>query len=151
MQLHGDWMKGEFAGAKKVIGVDYDTMFLPNTKGIVVTIDAETFLMPKNEIKKNSQELFFKIMLTKEITEQFSIIKGCTPVRLDATKGIDKHAKMVLEGLGKANFGHPVRNITMDNDYAGAYENLCDAFWNTPAMTADEFIKELQQEYDSIF
>ena len=105
----------------------------------------------KNEIKKNSQELFFKIMLTKEITEQFSIIKGCTPVRLDATKGIDKHAKMVLEGLGKANFGHPVRNITMDNDYAGAYENLCDAFWNTPTMTADEFIKELQQEYDSIF
>jgi glucose/mannose transport system substrate-binding protein len=151
MQLHGDWMKGEFAGAKKVIGVDYDTMFLPDTKGIVVTIDAETFLMPKNEITKNSQELFFKIMLTKEITEQFSIIKGCTPVRLDATKGIDKHAKMVLAGLGKANFGHPVRNITMDNDYAGAYENLCDAFWNTPTMTADEFIKELQQEYDSIF
>lgn len=150
MQLHGDWMKGEFAGAKKVIGVDYDTMLPPGTNGIQVTIDAETFLKPKNQIKKNSIEAFFKIMLTKEITEQFSIIKGCTPVRLDATKGIDKHAKMVLEALGKKNFGYPVRNITMNNDFAGAYANLADKFWNTPAMTADDFIKELQKKYDEI-
>lgn len=150
MQLHGDWMKGEFAGAKKVIGVDYDTMLPPGTNGIQVTIDAETFGKPKDQIKKNSMEAFFKIMLTKEITEQFSIIKGCTPVRLDATKGIDKHAKMVLEALGKKNYGHPVRNITMNNDFAGAYGNLADKFWNTPSMTADDFIKELMDKYDEI-
>jgi glucose/mannose transport system substrate-binding protein len=150
MQFHGDWMKGEFAGAKKVIGVDYDTMLPPGTSGVQVTIDAETFLAPKTEIKKNSMEAFFKIMLQKDITEKFSIIKGCTPVRLDATAGIDKHAKMVLAALGKPNFGFPVRNITMDNDFAGAYANLADAFWNTPSMTADEFIMELQQKYDEI-
>jgi glucose/mannose transport system substrate-binding protein len=151
MQLHGDWMKGEFAGAKKVLGVDYDTMLPPGTKGIQVTIDAETFLMPKDAVKKNTEEAFFKIMLTKDITERFSIIKGCTPVRLDATKGIDKHAKMVLAALGKPGFGHPVRNITMDNDFAGAYANLADTFWNTPGMSADEFIKDLQDKYDQIF
>jgi glucose/mannose transport system substrate-binding protein len=150
MQMHGDWMKGEFAGAKKAIGVDYDTMLPPGTNGIQVTIDAETFLKPKDQIKKNSIEAFFGIMLQKEITEQFSIIKGCTPIRLDATKGIDKHAKMVLEALGKKNYGHPVRNITMNNDFAGAYANLADKFWNTPAMTADQFIKELQEQYDVI-
>ncbi len=150
MQMHGDWMKGEFAGAKKAIGVDYDTMLPPGTNGIQVTIDAETFLKPKDQIKKNSVEAFFGIMLQREITEQFSIIKGCTPVRLDATKGIDKHAKMVLEALGKKNYGHPVRNITMNNDFAGAYANLADKFWNTPAMTADQFIKELQEQYDVI-
>jgi glucose/mannose transport system substrate-binding protein len=150
MQYHGDWMKGEFAGAKKVIGVDYDTMLPPGANGMQVTIDAETFLKPKDQIKKNSEEAFFKIMLTKEITEQFSIIKGCTPVRLDATKGIDKHAKMVLEALGKPGFGHPVRNITMNNDFAGAYANLADKFWNTPSMTADDYIKELQAKYDEI-
>jgi glucose/mannose transport system substrate-binding protein len=150
MQMHGDWMKGEFAAAKKVIGVDYDTMLIPGTKGVQVTIDAETFLKPNNEIKKNSEEAFFNIMLRKDITERFSIIKGCTPVRLDASAGIDKHAKMVLAAIADPKFGHPVRNITMDPDFAGAYMNLADAFWNTPSMTADDFIKQLQQQYDAI-
>lgn len=150
MQFHGDWMKGEFAGAKKKIGVDYDTMFPPGTKGVQVTIDAETFLAPSSEIKKNSMEAFFNIMLQKDITERFSIIKGCTPVRLDATAGIDKHAKMVLAAIANPKFGHPVRNITMDDDFAGAYMSLTDSFWNTPSMSADEYIKELQQKYDEI-
>ncbi len=150
MQFHGDWMKGEFAGAKKKIGVDYDTMFPPGTKGVQVTIDAETFLAPSSEIKKNSIEAFFNIMLQKDITERFSIIKGCTPVRLDATAGIDKHAKMVLAAISNPKFGHPVRNITMDDDFAGAYMSLTDSFWNTPSMSADEYIKELQQKYDEI-
>lgn len=150
MQFHGDWMKGEFAGAKKKIGVDYDTMFPPGTKGVQVTIDAETFLAPSSEIKKNSIEAFFNIMLQKDITERFSIIKGCTPVRLDATAGIDKHAKMVLAAIANPKFGHPVRNITMDDDFAGAYMSLTDSFWNTPSMSADEYIKELQQKYDEI-
>jgi glucose/mannose transport system substrate-binding protein len=150
MQFHGDWMKGEFAGAKKQIGVDYDTMLPPGTKGVQVTIDAETFLKPSDDIKKNSEEAFFNIMLQKDITEKFSIIKGCTPVRLDATAGIDKHAKMVLATLAKPNFGHPVRNITMDDDFAGAYMSLTDNFWNTPDMSADEYIKQLQKKYDEI-
>ncbi|HTZ52673.1 MAG TPA: ABC transporter substrate-binding protein [Spirochaetia bacterium] len=150
MQFHGDWMKGEFAGAKKKIGVDYDTMLPPGTKGVQVTIDAETFLKPTDAAKKNSEELFFNIMLRKDITERFSIIKGSTPVRLDASAGIDKHAKMVLKSISDPKFGHPVRNITMDDDFAGAYMSLADQFWNTPSMTGDEFIKELQQKYDEI-
>jgi glucose/mannose transport system substrate-binding protein len=150
MQFHGDWMKGEFAGAKKVLGVDYDTMLPPGTKGVQVTIDAETFLKPSDPIKQNSEEAFFNIMLQKDITEKFSIIKGCTPVRLDATASIDKHAKMVLATIADPKFGHPVRNITMDDDFAGAYMSLADSFWNTPGMTADQFIKELQDKYDEI-
>lgn len=150
MQFHGDWMKGEFAAAKKVLGKDYDTMLPPGTKGVQVTIDAETFLKPSDPIKQNSEEAFFNIMLQRDITEKFSIIKGCTPVRLDATAGIDKHAKMVLATIADPKFGHPVRNITMDDDFAGAYMALADGFWNTPSMTADQFIKELQDKYDEI-
>jgi glucose/mannose transport system substrate-binding protein len=150
MQFHGDWMKGEFAAAKKVLGVDYDTMLPPGTSGVQVTIDAETFLKPNNEIKKNTEEAFFNIMLQKDITEKFSVIKGCTPVRLDASVGIDKHAKMVLAAISNPKFGHPVRNITMDNDFAGAYMALADSFWNTTSMSADEFIKQLQRKYDEV-
>jgi len=150
MQFHGDWMKGEFNAAGKKLGVDYDTEFPPGTKGVQVTIDAETFLHPNDAIKQNSEEAFFNIMLQKGITEKFSVIKGSTPVRLDASVGIDKHAKMVLAAIADPKFGHPVRNITMDDDFAGAYMALADNFWNTPSMTADDFIKQLQQKYDQI-
>lgn len=151
MQLHGDWMKGEFLAAKKKLGTDFNSMLVPGAAGVQVTIDEETFLAPKNEVKKNSQEALFKIMLTKEITERFSIIKGATPVRTDATKGVDKHAKMVLAALKKPNYGHPVKNITMDPDWAGAFADLTDAFWNTSDMTADQFIKQAQAKYDEVF
>jgi glucose/mannose transport system substrate-binding protein len=151
MQMHGDWMKGEFRAAKKQIGVDFETMLIPGANGIQVTVDEETFLKPSDETKNGSQEALFKIMLTKSITENFSIIKGASPVRTDATKGIDKHAKMVLAALKKPGFGHPVSNITMDQDWAGSFQNLADAFWNTPEMSSDEFIKQAQVKYDEVF
>jgi glucose/mannose transport system substrate-binding protein len=151
MQLHGDWMKGEFLAAKKKLGTDFDTMLVPGAAGVQVTVDEETFLKPANEIKKNSIEALFKIMMTKSITENFSVIKGSTPVRLDATKGIDKHAKLVLAALKKPNFGYPVKNITMDQDWAGAFADLTDAFWNTPEMTADQFISQAQGKFDEVF
>ncbi len=151
MQIHGDWMKGEFLAAKKKLGSDFETRLLPGADGVQVTVDEETFLAPKNASKNAAQEALFKIMLQRPITEQFSVIKGSTPVRLDAKSGIDKHAKMVLAALGKPGFGHPVDNITMDPDWAGATADLTDAFWNTPSMTADQFIKELQAKYDQVF
>lgn len=151
MQLHGDWMKGEFLAAKKKIGVDFDTRLLPGAKGVQVTVDEETFLAPKTALKNAAQEALFKTMLQKNITEGFSVIKGSTPVRLDASVGIDKHAKMVLAALKTPGFGHPVRNITMDPDYGGAFADLADTYWNTPDMTPDAFIKQLQAKYDDVF
>lgn len=151
MQLHGDWMKGEFLGAKKRLGTDFNTMLVPGAAGVQVTVDEETFLAPKTEVKKNSEQALFNTMLQRSITERFSVIKGSTPVRLDAVVGIDAHAKKVLAALRKPGFGHLVRNTTMDADWAGAYADLADAFWNTPTMTADDFIKQLQSKYNDVF
>jgi len=151
MQYHGDWMKGEFIAAKKKIGVDFDTMFMPGYNGLVVTVDEETFLKPNNEVKKNSMDLLAGIMLQKDITAKFAAIKGSTPIRTDATEGADKHMKLVLAALADPKVGHPVRNITMDPDYAGAFADAADAFWNNPKMTADEFIKQLSAGYDQTF
>ena len=39
----------------------------------------------------------------------------------------------------------------MDQDWAGAWADLTDAFWNTPKMTADEFIKQAQAKFDDVF
>lgn len=151
MQLHGDWMKGEFLAAKKKIGVDFDTRLVPGAKGVQVTVDEESFLNSKDPLKTATEEALFKTMLQKNITENFSVIKGSTPVRLDASVGIDKHAKMVLASLKASGFGHPVSNITMDPDYSGAFATLADTYWNTPSMTPDAFIKQLQARYDDVF
>ncbi len=151
MQLHGDWMKGEWLAAKKKLGVDFDSMLVPGAAAVQVTIDEETFLKPSDDTKKASMEALFKIMLTKSITENFSVLKGSTPVLLNATKGIDKHAKLVLAALKKPNYGYPVKNITMDQDWAGAIADLTDAFWNTPAMSAEQFISQAQLKYDEVF
>lgn len=151
MQLHGDWMKGEFLAAKKRLGVDFDARLVPGANGVQVTVDEETFLAPKNATKKLAQETLFGIMMQKATTERFSLIKGSTPIRLDAVLGVDKHAKNVLAALAKPGFGHPVANITMDQDWKGAFQNLADQFWNTPEMTADQFIKEAQSQFDQIF
>jgi glucose/mannose transport system substrate-binding protein len=151
MQLHGDWMKGEWLAAKKKLGVDFDSRLVPGAAGVQVTVDEESFLAAKDEVKKNSIEALFKIMLTKSITENFSVIKGATPVLLNATKGVDKHAKAVLAALKKPGYGHPVKNITMDQDWAGAFADLTDAFWNTPTMTAEQFIAQAQTKFDEVF
>jgi glucose/mannose transport system substrate-binding protein len=151
MQLHGDWMKGEFLAAKKKLGVDFDSRLVPGANAVQVTVDEETFLAPKDESKKAAQEALFKIMMQKDITEKFAAIKGSTPIRLDASVGVDKHAKMVLAALNKPNFGYPVSNITMDPDWKQSFQDLADAFWNTPSMSADEFIKQLQAKYDDVF
>jgi glucose/mannose transport system substrate-binding protein len=44
MQIHGDWMKGEFKAAGKQLGVDFDCANIPGTKALVVTTDAFGFL-----------------------------------------------------------------------------------------------------------
>lgn len=151
MQLHGDWMKGEFLAARKKLGVDFDSRLVPGTNAVQVTVDEESFLEQKDPVKLASAEALFKIMMQKEITEKFSSIKGSTAIRLDATAGVDKHAKAVLAALAKPGFGYPVKNITMDQDWAGAWADLTDAFWDTPTMTAEDFIKQAQSKFDEVF
>jgi len=51
LQIHGDWMKGEFRAAGKQPGVDFDCMNIPGTKGVVVTVDAWGFLNTKDPAK----------------------------------------------------------------------------------------------------
>lgn len=151
MQLHGDWMKGEWIAAKKKIGVDFDSMLVPGANGVQVTIDEETFLAPKDATKKASQEALATIMLQRRITERFAAIKGSTPIRLDAVIGVDKHSKTVLAALAKPGYGHLVANITMNQDWKQTFQDLADKFWNTPDMTADQFITEAQSKYDDVF
>jgi glucose/mannose transport system substrate-binding protein len=150
MQIHGDWMKGEFVGAGKQIGVDYDSMLIPGSKGVAVTIDEWSILAPKTEQKAQAENLLFDVVYNKEVQEAFSRIKGCTPIRLDATEGVDKHAKMVLEILKDPKIQHANPHIRSDEDWNNAIWDIIDVYWNS-AMSADEAIKQLENQFDLIF
>jgi glucose/mannose transport system substrate-binding protein len=151
MQLHGDWMKGEWVGAKKKIGVDFDSRLVPGAASVQVTVDEMSFLAQKDPAKRAGVEELFKIMMQRITTEKFAAIKGSTPIRTDAVTGQDKHSRTVLASIAKPNFGYLVANITMDPDWKTSFQNLSDQFWNTPDMTADQFIKEAQGQFDQIF
>ena len=150
MQFHGDWMKGEFVAAGKEIGVDYDSMIAPGSKGVSVTVDEWQFLTPKTEQKEKALNALFEVVYDKEQQEAFSRIKGCTPIRLDATEGVDKHAQMVLEILKDPEFQHPNPHIGTDDDWSNAIWDIIDFYWNSD-MSADEAIKQLEDQFDLIF
>ena len=40
MQIHGDWMKGQWKANKKVLGEDFGCINIPGTKALAVTVDA---------------------------------------------------------------------------------------------------------------
>ena len=44
MQIHGDWMKGEWRNAGKTAGKDFGCINIPGTKALAVTVDAWNFL-----------------------------------------------------------------------------------------------------------
>ncbi len=150
MQIHGDWMKGEFRAAGKEIGVDFDSRIVPGSNGVAVTIDEWTFLKPKTEQKELAENAIFEIIYDKELQEAFSHFKGSTPTRLDATEGLDKHAKMVLDILEDPEFQHANPNIGSDVDWNNAIWDIIDFYWNSD-MSADEAMKQLEDQYDLIF
>jgi glucose/mannose transport system substrate-binding protein len=149
MQIHGDWMKGEFIAAGQELGVDYDSMIVPGSKGVSVTVDEWSFLAPKTDQKEQTENAIFEIVYDKEQQQAFSRIKGCTPIRLDAVE-VDKHAQMVLEVLKDPEFQHPNPHIGSDEDWDNAIWDIIDFYWNSD-MSADEAIKQLEEQFDLIF
>ena len=43
MQIHGDWMKGQWKANKKVLGEDFGCINIPGTKALAVTVDASAY------------------------------------------------------------------------------------------------------------
>jgi ABC-type glycerol-3-phosphate transport system substrate-binding protein len=113
-------------------------------------VDEWSFLAPKTEQKERTLNAVFEIVYDKELQEAFSSIKGSTPIRLDATEGVDKHAQMVLEILKDPEFQHPNPHIGSDEDWNNAIWDIIDFYWNSD-MSADEAIKQLEDQFDLIF
>lgn len=154
MQIHGDWMKGEWRAAGKVPGQDFGCENIPGTKAIAVTVDAWGLLDgPSVNDAQRKDELQFALDDTDPaVTAQFAAKKGSTPVRTDVDPStLDICNKLVLDTLAKPNMSVENPYNIADSDWVRSVWNVMFKFWGDQSETSDQAIAELKSQYDQVF
>jgi glucose/mannose transport system substrate-binding protein len=152
MQIHGDWMKGEFRNAGKVAGKDFGCINIPGAQAVSVTVDAWGFIKSDDAAKTDAQKKFASVVVDPAISAEFAAKKGSTPVVLNApTEGLDECNKIVLETLRDPAKQRQNPHNTADADWFNATWDVVDRFWTDPSMTEDQAIAGFQEAYDAIF
>jgi len=154
MQIHGDWMKGEWRNAGKVAGKDFGCINIPGTKALAVTVDAWNFLDGPNvaDAQKQAELEFAKLDTDRKVTADFAAKKGSTPVRLDvAPDSLDQCNVLVLNSLKDESKSVQNPFNISDSDWVRSVWNVMFKFWGDQTMTSDDVIKELKDQYNTIF
>lgn len=152
MQIHGDWMKGEFRNAGKEAGKDFGCINIPGAQAVSVTVDAFGFIKNDDPAITEAQTTFAKMLVDPATSAAFAAKKGSTPVVLNApTDQLDECNKIVLETLKDPARQKPNPHNTADEDWFNATWDVVDRFWTDPNMTEDQAIAGFQEAYDSIF
>lgn len=152
MQIHGDWMKGNWRGAKKTAGVDFGCINIPGTKALSVTVDSFGILGGQAADVQAAEFEWAKIVVDPRINAEFASIKGSSPVRVDVpTDKLDDCNKLVLESLKKPNFSVMNTNNIADPDWQNSVWNAMFTFQGDTKMTADDVIAKLKSEYKAVF
>lgn len=150
MQIHGDWMKGEWLAAGKTAGTDFGCVKIPGAEAIVVTVDAWGLLGGQSEEKDAAELDFASVVLDPQVQADFAAIKGSTPVRLDAPQdNLDLCSKNVL-GMLDDPAQVPSPHNTVDADWQSSIWDVVFNYWSDPSMTADEAIEQMKSNYDLI-
>ena len=152
MQIHGDWMKGQWRANGKTVGVDFGCINIPGTKALSVTVDSFGILGGVDEATAKAEEEFAAIVVDPVVNAEFAFYKGSSPVRLDVpTDKLDACNILVLDSLKVE--GGSVQNpfYIGDGDWINSVWNTMFTFQGDPAMTTDQVIEMLKSEYDAIF
>ena len=151
MQLHGDWMKGEWRGAGKVAGTDFGCITPPGAKALAVTVDSWGLLGGQSKEKTDAELRFAAIVADPKIQGDFAAIKGSTPTRLDAPADkLDICSQKVLTALADPNDQVQNPNSMVDADWMSSLWDVYFAYWSDPTMTADAAIAKMKENYDTI-
>src|SRR3569623_1897295 len=154
MQIHGDWMKGEWRNAGKVAGKDFGCENIPGTKALAVTVVAWNFLDgPAVDATKKAAELeVAKLDTDPQITADLAAKKGATPVRTDVDPtALDVCNKDVLDSLAKPDMSVQNPFNICDADWVRSVWNVMFKFWGDQSETSDQAIQELKDQYDQVF
>ncbi len=151
MQIHGDWMKGEWYAAGKKPGVDFGCVNIPGTKALSVTVDAWGLLGGQPEDKTKGELDFAATVLDPAVQAKFALAKGSTPVRLDAPADqLDDCSKEVLNALNDTHKQVPNPHNTADEDWRTALDIVSFNFWSDPNMSVDDAVAALKEEFETI-
>lgn len=154
MQIHGDWMKGEWRAAGKEAGKDFGCVNIPGTKALAVTVDAWGLLGgPSVDAAHQQAELdFASIVVDPKVTAEFASKKGSSPVRLDApTALLDQCNILVLDSLKKPDFSVQNPFNISDSDWVRSIWDTVFTFWGDPSETTDQLIAKMKEQYDAVY
>ena len=151
MQIHGDWMKGEWLGAKKVAGTDFGCIEIPGAQAVVVTVDAWGLLGGTADDVKTAELDFAAEVLDPAEQAKFAAAKGSTPVRLDApAESLDACSTEVLNILQDPASQVQNPHNTADADWQDSIWNVVFNFWSDPDMSVEDAIAQMHENYDTI-
>jgi ABC-type glycerol-3-phosphate transport system substrate-binding protein len=152
LQIHGDWMKGQWRANKKKVGVDFGCINIPGTKALSVTVDSFGLLGGVDDATAKAEEEFASIVVDPKINAEFAYYKGSSPVRLDVpTDKLDECNTLVLDSLKKPGFSVENPFYIADSDWINSVWNTMFTFQGDPKMTTDQAIEMLKKEYDAVF
>ena len=151
MQIHGDWMKGEWTAAGKKAGTDFGCIQIPGAKAVVATVDSWGLLGGQSPEMDQAELDFASVVVDPAVQAEFALAKGSTPVRLDAPEtALDACSTEVLNILSDP--AHQVQNphSMSDADWQNSIWDVVFNFWSDPSITVDDAIAEMQDNYETI-
>jgi glucose/mannose transport system substrate-binding protein len=151
MQIHGDWMKGEWLGAGKVAGTDFGCIEMPGAQAVVVTVDAWGLLGGVSDELKTAELDFASVVLDPAEQAKFAAAKGSTPVRLDApAESLDACSVEVLRILEDPAQQVQNPHNTADADWQNSIWDVVFNFWSDPNMSVEDAIAQMHENYETI-
>lgn len=145
MQIIGDWAKGEFNAANRVLGKDYGCVLSPgNADTYIVTVDS--FVFPKASNKTDATDAQHKlatVIMDPAVQLEYSRAKGSIPARLDVdVSSLDACAQLGRKTMAVTGNQLPNNAMAFTPDIEGQINDLVTKFWNTPTMTSAQAAKQ---------
>jgi glucose/mannose transport system substrate-binding protein len=150
--IMGDWMKGEWKAAGKEPGVDFGCQVIPGSKAVAVTSDAMGILGGQPENIDKAELDFVAAAVDPAVSAEANKRKGSTSPRADAPKDLmDACNQVAMDALNVPNgqVANPF-NIT-NTDWHNSIWTVMYNFWSDKAMTPEDAIAALKEEYEVIF
>lgn len=157
MQIMGDWAKAEFLAAGKTPDVDFLCVSTPseNPNFMFVIEGWGMFELPDDADRLKGQKEFASLVMTAEIQEQFNLLKGSIPVRLDVKPDkFDSCAQKSMADFKAASasgnlVGSLAHGATNRTEFAAVFDEVISEFFVTE-MTPDEAVDRLLAGIDSV-
>lgn len=139
MQIMGDWAKGEFLNAGKVIGQDFACALAPGNHG-TMSIILDVFVLPKTDdpALRLAQATLAETVLDPKTQHRFALTKGALPV----VKGVelaafDPCAKTGIAHVSKAGSTVPSVSLSLDQEQVTRIYDAIQTVWETGTITPE--------------